>query len=248
MEPATLYDRNAARWSRSAPNSISDFTGRPAVFDLCGPVAGQRVLDLGCGEGYCSREMAGRGAARVVGVDVSEEMIALGRERERGLGQGIEYHVGDVVELALPDDAFDLVLGVFVFSYVDTDRMARGFAEARRVLAPGGRFVFAVPHPSLAFQRPQEPPFYFDTRGAGYFTGRDVRHGGEIACVDGTRLPVQMVHKTLEDYFDALARAGFERMPIVRELCVLPEHLTAHPTLFAPLRDVPLHLAMRMEG
>jgi SAM-dependent methyltransferase len=140
------------------------------------------------------------------------------------------------------------VLAVFVFSYVSVDEMTRAFGEVRRVLAPGGRFVFAVPHPSLAFLRPAEPPFWFDAGGRGYFSARDVRCEGEIACIDGSALPVQMVHKPIEDYFEALSAAGFERLPVVRELRVLPEHMAAHPDLFGPLADVPLHLAMRVEA
>jgi SAM-dependent methyltransferase len=247
MKTEALYDQNAALWSRSKPNSISDFTGRPAIFDLCGSVEGQRVLDLGCGEGYCSREMASRGACEIVGIDLSQNMIELAQKREQELGQGIRYEKGDVVALDWADGCFDLVLGVFVFSYMRAEPMSRAFAEARRVLTPGGRFVFAVPHPSLPFVREQKPPFFFDTGQLGYFSARDVRHEGRIGCVDGTSLPVQMVHKPLEDFFDALAKAGFSRLPIVRELRALDAHLEAHPELFAPLLDVPLHLAIRIE-
>jgi SAM-dependent methyltransferase len=248
MEPEALYDRHAGRWSRTGPRSLSDFTGRPAVFTLCGPVAGQRVLDLGCGEGYCTREMAARGAARVRGIDLSAGMIELARKREAELCQGIEYAQGNVVALDSEDAAWDLVLAVFVFSYVTHDEMTRAFAEVRRVLAPGGRFVLALPHPSLPFVRDPKPPFYFDAREHGYFSARDVRLEGEIGCIDGTRLPVQMVHKPLEDLFDALGAAGFTRMPTVRELRVLPEHVGAHPELFGPLVDLPLHLALRVEA
>lgn len=227
---------------------MSDFTGRPAIFELCGAVEGQRVLDLGCGEGYCTREMARRGAREVHGIDLSASMIELARKQEEQQGLGIQYAQGNVIDLDLPAAAYDLVLGVFVFSYVGVDEMQRAFAEARRVLAPGGRFVFAVPHPCLPFMRAQEPPFYFDTRGSGYFSGRDRRHEGEIACIDGSSLPVQMVHKPLEDFFAALASAGFDRMPVVRELRALDAHVKAHPDLFGPMLDVPLHLAIRVDG
>jgi SAM-dependent methyltransferase len=247
LDPEALYDQNATSWSRSTPHSISDFTGRPAIFELCGPVEGQRVLDLGCGEGYCTREMASRGAGEVLGIDLSASMIELARKREATLGQGIRYAQGNVIDLDLPDTNYDLVLAVFVFSYVRFDDMLRAFSEVRRVLAPGGRFVFAVPHPSLPFVREQAPPFFFDTRQKGYFSARDERCEGEIGCVDGSSLPVQMVHKPLEDFFEALRAAGFDRLPVLRELRVLEPHLDAHPRLFGPLVDVPLHLALRIE-
>ena len=61
-DTARLYDAHAGRWRRRGPSSLSDFTGRPPVFELCGDVTGLDVLDLGSGEGYCSRELASRGA------------------------------------------------------------------------------------------------------------------------------------------------------------------------------------------
>jgi hypothetical protein len=50
--------------------------------------------------------------------------------------------------------------------------------------------------------------------------------------VDGTKLRVQMIHKPLEDYFTALRAVGFTKMPIVKELRVLPEHMAENPAFF----------------
>lgn len=242
-----LYDQNATRWRRRAPSSLSDFTGRPAVFELCGAVEGLDVIDLGCGEGYCSRELAGRGAASVTGVDLSNEMVQLARAQERDLGQGIAYRQGDVAKLEDADASYDLALGMFVYNYVDTTHMLASFREVFRVLRAGGHFVFAAPHPSFAFLRRQnQPPFFFDVQGAGYFSGRNRKFQGEIRRRDGSGLPVQMVHKTFTDYFEALRAAGFTSLPQVRELCVLPEHLTLDPEFFGPVADLPLHVAFRV--
>jgi SAM-dependent methyltransferase len=247
LDTEALYDSNATAWTRRKPFSISDFTGRPPVFELCGAVEGQRVLDLGCGEGYCTREMAARGAAPVLGVDLSAKMIESARKQEAETPLGIEYRQGDVRDLDLPDASFDLVLAVFVFSYVNVEDMKRAFREVRRLLTPGGRFVFAVPHPGLPVMRPCEPPFYFDAAGVGYFSGTDTRCEGEIGCVDGSALPVQLVHRPLESYFEALGEAGFTTLPTLRELRVTEAHVERHPELFRPLVDVPLHLAFRLD-
>lgn len=247
MRTEELYAQNAGSWSRTRPTSISDFTGRPAVYELCGDVRGARVIDLGCGEGYCTREMARRGAREMLGIDLSGPMIELARQLESRDPLGIQYREGNVVRLDVDAERFDLVLAVFVFSYMTCDEMERSFREVRRVLASGGRFVFAVPHPSLPFMREQRPPFFFDMRGQGYFSALDGRYEGRIDCVDGRSLPVGLVHKPLEKYFDALRSAGFERLPIVRELRVLDAHLAEHPSLFRPIADLPLHLAIRVD-
>lgn len=246
-EAGALYDKHAARWRRREPSSLSDFTGRPAVFELCGDVSGLDVLDLGCGEGYCSRELAGRGARSVTGVELSGEMVRLAQAQESELRQGITYRQGDVTRLDDADARYDLAVGVFVYNYVTTGEMLASFREVRRVLRAGAHFVFAVPHPAFAFvRRDRRPPFHFDVGDAGYFSGRDVRYPGEIRRRDGTALPVQMVHKTFGDYFDALRAAGFPAMPEVRELRVLPEHLSLDPAFFSPVADLPLHLAVRV--
>jgi SAM-dependent methyltransferase len=248
VDTERLYDRNASRWQRRKPSSLSDFTGRPAVFDLCGAVEGLDILDLGCGEGYCARELAGRGAGSVTGVELSKEMVQLARAQEQELGQGIVYRQGDVTKLDDADASYDLALGVFVYNYVDTAQMRASFREVFRVLRAGGHLVFAVPHPAFAFlRREKAPPFFFDVAEDGYFSGRDRKFQGEIRRRNGSALPVQMVHKTFTDYFGALRAAGFSSLPEVRELGVLPEHLALDPGFFGPVADLPLHVAFRVE-
>lgn len=248
VDTGQLYDQHASRWQRRGPSSLSDFTGRPAVFELCGDVTGLDILDLGCGEGYCARELMSRGAGSVTGVELSDEMVQLAQAQEAELGHGIVFRQGDVTALADADASYDLALGVFVYNYVDTEQMLASFREVQRVLRPGGHLVFSVPHPAFAFMRTaQKPPFYFDVGKSGYFSGRNVQHQGEIYRRDGTALPVQKIHKTFSDYFDALAAAGFSALPMVKELHVLPEHLALDPDFFADVADLPLHVAFRIQ-
>jgi len=246
--PVELYDATAARWVRREPTSLSDFTGRPRTLELCEPVAGRRVLDLGCGEGYCARRLMRMGAAEVHGIDSSAQMVDAGRAEELREPLGIRYEVSDATTLPqLADASFDLVLAMFLFNYLDVDATRRCMAEAARVLRPTGRFVFAVPHPALPFVRDEEPPFYFSVNGGGYFSNRDRRFPGKIWKRDGTALEVQLVHKTFEDYFRALRAAGFHALPTILELGVTPEIETIDPAFFGPLADVPLHVAFAVD-
>lgn len=245
-----LYDGAAARWVRNEPLSLSDFTGRPAVLAMCEPVAGARVLDLGCGEGYCTRRLRLSGAREAIGIDLSSAMIEAARAQEEREPLGISYQQGDAADLSrFPPGSFDLILSMFMFNYLPLAQTRRCMVEVVRLLRPGGRFVFASPHPSFAFLRvvrseAEAPPFYFQVNGRGYFSGRDGRFPGRIWKRDGTPLDVQLCHKTLEDYFWALKDAGFRTLPIVRELRVTPEIRALDPSFFGPLDDCPLHLAM----
>jgi SAM-dependent methyltransferase len=242
-----LYDDSASKWVRTEPSSLSDFTARIPMLELCQPVAGLRLLDLGCGEGYCARALRRRGAADVAGIDVSGGMIAEAAAQEARSPLGIRYAEGCATDLSrFPDGGKDLVVAVFLFNYLTVAEMHRTMGEVARVLAPGGRFVFTVPHPSFPYMRKAGPPFYFDIGGAGYFSARDDSFSGRIWKRDGSWLDVRLVHKTLEDYFDALAGAGFASMPKVRELRVTAEMIAKDPAFFGPLADMPLHLAVEV--
>ena len=245
---ATIYDRAAGNWQRSEPILLSDFTARPFLLDWCAPLDGAKVLDLGCGEGYVGRQLLARGAGSVTGIDISAEMVENAKAQiPEGSGDVLDYAVGDAWELAhFADDSFDLVVCVFLFNYLERAQMTATMKEVARVLRPGGRFVFAVPHPSLAFQRAEERPFYFSRGQHGYFEGRDALFEGEIWRRDGVSVPVRCVHKTLDDYFTALREAGFTSLPELKELHATEEHLAFDPDFFEPLRETPLHLAFQL--
>jgi ubiquinone/menaquinone biosynthesis C-methylase UbiE len=99
----------------------------------------ERVLDLGCGAGHTALAFAPR-VAEVIAVDLAEAMLAQGRRlaRERGIGN-VDFRLGDVERLALPDASFDVVTSRFsAHHYLAPER---ALAEAVRVLRPGGTFL-----------------------------------------------------------------------------------------------------------
>jgi ubiquinone/menaquinone biosynthesis C-methylase UbiE len=242
-----LYDGASDDWQRSEPILLSDFTARPFLLDWAEPVSGLDVLDLGCGEGYFARGLKRRGAGSLLGIDISEEMVRHAERREAEEQLGIAYRSGNATDLdEVESESFDLCVAVFLFNYLDLAQTRHTMREVQRVLRPGGRFVFAVPHPSLAFLGEKVAPFYFDPEGKGYFSGRDCQFEGEIWRRDGKSVRVRSVHKNLEDYFTALSAAGFQKMPRIAELRATEEHLELDPEWFGPLRDKPLHVAFQV--
>lgn len=242
-----LYDSDASEWQRTEPVLLTDFTARPYVMKLAEPLAGSRVLDLGCGEGYVARQLMRGGAASLVGIDISAQMIERARASERRAPLGITYEVRSALELAhYPSVSFDLVLAVFVINYLSLAETAAVMKEVVRLLCPRGCFVFTVPHPALPFLRAKEPPLYFDPDGAGYFSGRDRLFEGRVWRRDGVDVPVRYIHKTFGDYFHAFAEAGFTTLAELHELGVEDAQLALDPPFFTPLRDQPLHVAFRL--
>ncbi|MEO0480597.1 MAG: class I SAM-dependent methyltransferase [Planctomycetota bacterium] len=243
-----IYDEAAQDWQRTGPVLLSDFTARPFLLDWCEPVRGADVLDLGCGEGYVTRQLAARGAKSVLGIDLSSEMIEGAKKATVDHETALEFRVGDASKVEeLPAQSYDLVVAVFLFNYVEIDAMRKIIANVRRALRPGGRFIFSVPHPSLPFLCKQQKPFFFDPEGADYFGGRDQTFEGQIWRRDGKSVPVRCVHKTQSDYFKALKDAGFTSIPDVEELRVTDEHVAFDPEFFTPLKGLPLHQAFRVE-
>lgn len=102
-------------------------------------VAGERVLDVGCGEGRFASELVSVGV-EVVGIDVAEEPLRRGRERDRGLDLRLVDAEGS---WPLQDASFDAVwAGETIEHVADT---AGWLSEVRRVLRPGGRLLLSTP-------------------------------------------------------------------------------------------------------
>ncbi|MEM7564599.1 MAG: class I SAM-dependent methyltransferase [Pseudomonadota bacterium] len=246
MDTEKVYNENASKWLRLVPSSLSDFTGRPAVFEACGDVDGRSVFDIGCGEGYCARELKKRGAGDYLGVDLSSQMIEAAKTQDREDQYGIDYRSANILEFS-PDRQFDLCVAVFLFNYTTVAEMHQIFKMVYAALNEGGHFVFSVPHPFFPFVKPEKsPPFYFDSAGKNYFASVDDKFEGEIWKQNGEPLHVQCVHKTFGDYFVGLQQAGFSLMPEIRELTVTPELITINKDFFTPLANTPLHVLFKV--
>ena len=118
------------RFSRGG--RLIDRREKEAVLDAVGPVEGDDILEIACGTGRFTVLLAERGAD-VVGLDVSEAMIQQGREKARaaGVGDHLDFLIGDAGRLPFPDDSFDTVLAMRFFHLADTP--ASYLTEMRRV-------------------------------------------------------------------------------------------------------------------
>lgn len=111
------------------------------VATLAGIGPGARVLDAGCGLGGTALWLAGERRARVLGVSLSERQVARARRAalERGLADRVAFEVADFTAVPEPDGAFDAVIAIESLCHA-ADK-APFFAEAARLLRPGGRVV-----------------------------------------------------------------------------------------------------------
>jgi ubiquinone/menaquinone biosynthesis C-methylase UbiE len=115
---------------------------------LVGDVKGKHVLEIGCGGGQCSTAFAKRGAI-ATGIDLSDEQIEHARGLAKRDGVRATFIRGTMEDLsAIGDESQDVVFSAYALPYLE--RWDRCFSEVRRVLAPGGLFVFSLDHPFWA--------------------------------------------------------------------------------------------------
>jgi ubiquinone/menaquinone biosynthesis C-methylase UbiE len=173
----------AARLERRA-KAVDEVAARDAYLDLLEIAPGEHILDVGCGSGAVTREIARRTGRRglAVGLDPSRELLVVARElaQEAGVGDRVEFREGNTLELPFPDSSFDAVLCVTVLSHVPRGEAA--VPELVRVLRPGGRLgIFDLDTDMTAFTHPDRA-----------LTRRIVAAASDATAVDGwlvRRLP-----------------------------------------------------------
>src|SRR5690606_27210039 len=128
------------------PRQIHGLDGAPewpAVRAMLPDLTGKRVADLGCRFGWASRWTRARGPAAVLGIDLSQNMIA--RAKRDTADEAIEYRIADIETLSLPKVAFDLIYSTLTFRYVAD--FASLIQMIHNTLVPGGDLVFTIEHP-----------------------------------------------------------------------------------------------------
>lgn len=140
------------RWRERAASYEAGLAGAyhahrlSVVKSLLPALAGQAVLDFGCGDGILAAAALARGAGKVVGCDINELLLGLARERVKGA----VFHQGGIAVLeGLADGSFDCLLAVNVLAYLSEDEALRFYRAAARALRPNGTMV--VTHSNALF-------------------------------------------------------------------------------------------------
>ncbi len=217
-----VWEQRAEEWVRWARSAELDFgfweLNLPAILDLL-PAPGRLTLDIACGEGRLSRELARLGH-RVIGIDSSPSLLAAARDAD----PDGELLLADVTAIPLEDGAADLAIASMALMTVDD--MPAAVREAARVLAPGGRFCITLLHPVDTW----------GDAGGSYFD--ETPFEKEIVRAAG-RMTFRDMHRPLSAYCRALEDAGFsiehlsEPMPGEEYFRRFPEaeHLRCRPFL-----------------
>ncbi|MBO9650495.1 MAG: class I SAM-dependent methyltransferase [Variovorax sp.] len=218
---ANFWEANADAWTRLARLGVDvfrDMLNSPAFFGMLPPVAGLSGLDVGCGEGSNTRQLARLGA-RMTAIDIAPTFVRNARDAEGTEPLGIDYHVGDGMALPFASRSFDFVTAFM--SLMDMPDPVRALHEASRVLRPGGFLQFSILHPCFA---PPHREVVRDANGraraieiGGYFESTEGRvdtwwfstlKAKEREQVAPFQTPI--FHRTLSDWFDIVLGAGLD--------------------------------------
>lgn len=215
------WDEHAEKWIAWArkPGHDSYWVFHRDVFLELVPEPSGRTLDLGCGEGRLSRDLAALGHD-VVGVDASPTMLAAAREA----APKMELHQADAAALPFADASFGLV--VAFMSLQDVENLAGAIGECGRVLAADGRLCMAIVHPLNSAgtwtRDDAESPLLIEGSYLSSFSY------AETFARSGLEMTFASVHRPLETYTELLAASGFvlERLrePALPDHAVRSEH------------------------
>jgi len=205
----------------------------PALRAMLPDMRGLKVLDLGCGFGWFCRWARAQGAAEVLGIDVSERMLA--RAAESTHDTAITYTRADLELLELKPASFDLVYSSLAFHYIAN--LERLMSEVNRSLLPHGSLVFSAEHP--IYTSPAEPRWSPEPAGRNSWLVNGYLCEGPRSTDWLTRGVIKQ-HRTLATYINMLLRTGFV-LSHIDEWGPTSEQIAARPEL-ADERERPMFL------
>jgi 2-polyprenyl-3-methyl-5-hydroxy-6-metoxy-1,4-benzoquinol methylase len=181
---------------------------------------GMTILELGCGAGYFTKELA-RSGAEIVAIDVSADLLEIAKANCSA--SNVRYEIQDACALTYPHAIFDSVVGSSILHHLDIEPALR---EIRRVLKPGGTIYFTEPNmlnPQIAIQKnvPWIKRWLGDTPDETAFFWRPLRRLLERTGYRDVRIePFDFLHpKTPAPLIKGVAMLGgfLENLPVVSE-------------------------------
>lgn len=219
----------------------------PAIMELLASQPGERILDVGAGQGVLAPFVA-RTGAHYTGVDASPRLIRLAQQRH---GKEGRFLVGDARNLSalseLHEEEFDGV--TFLLSIQDMDPLDVVLHSAAWALKPGGRVVLLLTHP--AFRIPRQSGWGWDERRKLHFRRVDsylTPLAVPMKSLPGkTKSATRSFHRPLGAYINALADAGL----LVEQMDEIPAHKIDLPRTTVQVahrarQEIPLFLGLRV--
>ena len=231
MPGQNIYDNDvffeSFRSSRDNEVNFNDCIETPILLGMLPDLHGKKVLDIGCGMGQHARLYSDMGAESVLGIDISEKMLAYAKANNSA--ENIRYERIAMEEIDTIGTQFDLVTSSLVFDYAeDFSGLMRKILHRMKKDA---EFVFSMSHPIVTAW---DGVYDRYTRTE---TGERLYANLRNYCVEGPRKVNWIVngyecyHRTVSSLINALIRAGF-RIEECQEAHISDELRKQYPALF----------------
>lgn len=138
-----------------------DLTGRLAeARRMLNPadIKGKKILDIGCGYGWCELELLRMGAASVIGIEINQESLSTAKRNIRD--KRASFKVASAIDQPFPDGSFDAVVSWDVLEHIPKGTENQMFSGVNRVLKKGGRFYISTPYNSF-WSKMVDPGWWF---------------------------------------------------------------------------------------
>lgn len=221
------------------PRSVQGLNGAPewpALRAMLPPLQGLRLVDLGCGFGWFCRWASTQGAGSVLGLDVSERMLA--HARTLTADASISYAQADLETVALPEASFDFAYSSLAFHYIEN--LPGLLDTVYCALVPGSSLVFSIEHPIFMASRRQG--WITDDQGRKTWPVDSYQQEGPRTTHWFTNGVIKQ-HRMMGSLLNMLVRSGFS-IQYVEEWGPSEAQVLEQPAL-AQERERPMMLLVR---
>lgn len=211
------YDNIAKEYTSTEDDRLErTYVIDPNFLDAVGNVKGKAILELACGGGKFSKKFMEEGAKEFVGVDLSEEMIKIAKDKAIQDGLNIKYLVGDVAKLGKMGE-FDLVVAAFLLHYSKTKEELLNMCKNIFLnLKEGGKFIAINTNPMNKISFWDDPEFGVKVEGPKNLQEGDeliyrLSHNGKEYCSFST---YYWSKETYEECFREVGFKGVKWIPL----------------------------------
>lgn len=245
-DPNTVmhYNANAEQYHRhvsdASDSTFHSYYEKPAIRAELPHLHGLEVISIGCGSGVDARWLADNGAKQVVGIDISEGLLAIAKKKN----PDIVFHEMDMEHLDFPDESFDLAYSSLAIHYVDD--WTQPLKEAHRILRKNGLYVFSCGHPiDSAMEYVTEGDYKYARLGrrVNQLTSERTIYGDYLVPESGGVKPVKgmlgdievvVYHRTFSKMIEQIQGSGF-----TIERAVEPQPIEGDPDHYEQLKKIP---------
>ncbi len=209
MSKQNIYDNDSffKNFKNIRDNNINfnDLIETPILLAMLPDLHNKKILDIGCGMGQHAKQYSDMGAKSILGIDISEKMLAYAKEHNSA--DNITYTKMAMEDINSLQEQFDLITSSLVFDYIeDFDEMMKC---SYNLLNSGGQLIFSMSHPMVTSWDGKYPRYTCSETGERIYA--NIRN----YWVEGNRKikwvvdDYELYHRTLSSLINSIIKAGF---------------------------------------